>query len=61
MAFNLTAADYEEPEENSGSMSAFSQIGPPRNLSVQEHPRGGFLVRWEEPDYGQGIGLYIIR
>lgn len=51
------AADYSESEEHA---SAFSQIGPPRNVTVEELP-GGFLVQWEEPEYGQGLGLYIIR
>lgn len=61
---NLTlclALDYDEPEDLQGSMSAFSQIGPPRNLSVIEVP-GGFFVCWDAPDYGQDmLGLYIIR
>lgn len=53
--------DYEEPEEDSFSMSAFSQIGPPRNVSVVEVSEG-FLVRWDEPEYGRDmLGLFIIR
>lgn len=42
-------------------MSAFSQIGPPKNVSVDIRP-DGFLVSWDSPDYGQDmVGLYIIR
>lgn len=62
MLFLLSAQDYDELEEElHGSVSAFSQIGPPRNLSVDVRP-GGFLVRWESPEYGQDmLGIYIIR
>lgn len=57
----MIALDYEEPEDVQGSMSAFSQIGPPRNLSV-DLSTDGFLVHWDSPDYGQDmVGLYIIR
>lgn len=42
-------------------MSAFSQLGPPRNVSVDVRP-DGFLVQWESPDYGQDVlGLYVVR
>lgn len=56
--FFLLAEDYSEPEANS---QMYSQIGPPRNLTVEKTP-DGFLVQWEEPEYGMhGISFYIIR
>lgn len=45
------AIDYEEPEDLQSNMSAFSQIGPPRNVSLEIFPDGIF-VTWESPEYG---------
>lgn len=42
-------------------MSAFSQIGPPKNLKI-DHRTDAYLVSWEEPDYGNEIlDSYIVR
>lgn len=58
----LIAKDYEEPEDLQGHMSAFSQIGPPRNVTVDENENGDFLVSWIEPEYGHDIlAIYIVR
>jgi len=55
------AIDYQEPEEEIGSILPFSQIGPPRNVFVDPRP-DGFLVSWQAPDNGQDLlGLYIVR
>lgn len=55
------AFDDEEPTDLQGNTSAFSQIGPPRNVSV--NPKfDGFLVSWQAPEYGQDmLGLYVVR
>lgn len=53
--------DYEEPVDFQGHMSAFSQIGPPTNISV-DIQENGFLVSWEKPEYGHDIlSLYVVR
>jgi hypothetical protein len=58
--FAILADDYEEPEEQ-GSIAAFSQIGPPRNLSVDLR-NNGFLLQWTPPEYGNDLlGLYVVR
>lgn len=55
------AHDYEEPSELPDSILPFSQIGPPRNVSVNLKP-DGFFVSWDAPEYGQDqLGLYVIR
>jgi hypothetical protein len=42
-------------------VSAFSQIGPPRNVTVDART-DGFLVSWESPDYGSDmLSLYVVR
>lgn len=41
----------------------FSQIGPPRNVSVAEKPTGdGFVVSWDPPEYGlETLRVYLVR
>lgn len=57
----FSAEDYEEPSELPDSILPFSQIGPPRNVSVN-HTQDGFLVTWDAPEYGHDqLGLYKIR
>lgn len=47
--------------EDGHHVSAFSQIGPPLNLSVSIKP-DGFLVSWDSPEYGQDmLSLYVVR
>lgn len=59
---SFPALDYEEPEDFKGTVSAFSQIGPPRNVSVEHRPDGEFRATWEPPIYGEDmLSLYIIR
>ncbi|KAG5676191.1 hypothetical protein PVAND_006040 [Polypedilum vanderplanki] len=59
--YRTKAHDYEEPSELPDSIGAFSQIGPPRNVSVILEGNG-YFVTWEPPEYGQDqLGLYIIR
>lgn len=57
---SFAAVDFDE---TSGlpDVSAFSQIGPPKNVSVEARPEG-FVVSWESPDYGSDmLSLYIVR
>lgn len=57
--FPLSAKDFENLEDD--HVSALSQIGPPKNLSVSVKP-DGFFINWESPDYGQDmLDLYVVR
>lgn len=59
--FRTKAEDYEEPEDLPRDILPFSQIGPPRNVSV-DFCSEGFLVQWQPPDYGiDQLGLYVVR
>ena len=43
------------------SILPFSQIGPPRNVSVNLNT-DGYLVSWDAPEFGQDqFGVYVIR
>lgn len=41
----------------------FSQVGPPRNVTVQPKPDGdGYVVSWDEPEYGRdSLRVYVVR
>ncbi len=41
----------------------FSQIVPPRNVTVTEKPTGdGFVVSWDPPEYGiETLRVYLVR
>lgn len=42
-------------------MSAFTQIGPPKNLIINSKS-DGYLVSWQAPDYGNDVlNSYIVR
>lgn len=57
----LLAKEYELPEHLRDNILSFSQIGPPRNVSVDFH-RDGYFVSWEPPEYGNdALALYIVR
>ncbi|KAL7045228.1 hypothetical protein ACKWTF_002178 [Chironomus riparius] len=59
--YRTKAHDYEEPSELPKSTLQFSQIGPPRNVSVKLN-EDGYFVSWDAPEFGQDqFGLYIIR
>lgn len=58
---NFSAKEYQEPEELKDTILPFSQIGPPRNVTVELEDES-YLVSWEAPDYGYDIlSLYVIR
>lgn len=41
----------------------FSQVGPPRNVTVQPKPDGdAYVVSWDAPDYGlDTLRVYVVR
>lgn len=51
------------PSEYKDNVHHFSQIGPPRNVSVQAKPDGGeYVVSWDQPDYGlETLRVYVVR
>lgn len=53
----------ESPSEYSEPVQHFSQIGPPRNVSVVEKPSAdGWVVSWDAPDYGlETLRVYVVR
>lgn len=56
----IVAKEYYEIADGH-HVSAFSQIGPPLNLSVSIKP-DGFLVSWDSPEYGQDmLSIYVVR
>lgn len=44
-------------------MPQFSQVGPPRNVTVTAKPDGdGFVVAWDAPEYGRDtLRVYVVR
>lgn len=50
-----------DDEEINGSVSAFTQIGPPKNLLI-DSKSDAYLVSWQPPDYGSNVlNSYIVR
>uniref|UniRef100_U5ETE2 Putative neuronal cell adhesion molecule n=1 Tax=Corethrella appendiculata TaxID=1370023 RepID=U5ETE2_9DIPT len=53
--------EYKEPEQLRDPIIPFSQIGPPRNVTVQRKS-DNYVVEWEKPEYGiDTLRLYLIR
>lgn len=53
--------EFNEPESYHDPVIPFSQIGPPRNLTV-EYTSEGFQLIWEPPEYGKEVlRVYIVR
>lgn len=43
-------------------MQPFSQIGPPRNLTLEVTEDGDFRLTWERPEYGlETLRFYILK
>lgn len=58
------AKDFlETPSEFRDTVRQFSQIGPPRNVTVVEKSTGdGYVVGWDAPDYGlEVLRVYVVR
>lgn len=51
------------PDQLQEPIQQFSQIGPPRNLTVNQTSAGDeFVVSWQPPEYGvENLRLYVIR
>lgn len=51
------------PSEYKDTVHHFSQIGAPRNVTVQPKPNGdGYVVSWDQPDYGlDTLRVYVVR
>ncbi|CRL00837.1 CLUMA_CG014088, isoform A [Clunio marinus] len=56
-----STTDYVSTNTTTKNVSAFSQLGPPRNVSIETRP-DGFFVCWNSPDWGQqSLVVYVIR
>lgn len=53
----------DSPDRLQEPVQQFSQIGPPRNLTVNQTSAGDeFVVSWLPPEYGiENLRLYVIR
>lgn len=53
----------DAPEEIQEPIQHFAQIGPPRNVTVQQSDAGDeFVVSWYPPDYGlDTLRVYVVR
>lgn len=63
MKSNILAVQYQEPESFQDSqLAAFSQIGPPQNLTLFISEDNEYIFSWEQPDYGlDQLRFYIFQ
>lgn len=48
-------------EEHTQQLDQFAQVGPPRNLTIEEIAEG-YLIKWEAPAYGiESFRIYKLR
>lgn len=61
--FLISATSYHEPESfQDTQIAAFSQIGPPLNLSLYITEENEYILSWEQPDYGlDQLRYYILQ
>lgn len=54
---------YQEPMPvNDQQIMLFSQVGPPRNLSLYINDNGDYVLSWERPEYGlDSLRYYILQ
>ncbi|XP_055713087.1 protein borderless [Phlebotomus papatasi] len=54
--------DFKDAQQYRDPIQQFAQIGPPRNLSVDQTPDGNYLVTWDPPEYGKELlRIYLVR
>lgn len=60
--FYFEARDFKDAQQYRDPIQQFAQIGPPRNLSVDQTPDGNYLVTWDPPEYGKELlRIYLVR
>lgn len=53
--------EFSDPEQYNDPVMPFSQIGPPRNLTLYQNS-DGFAATWDPPEYGlDSLRVYIVR
>lgn len=60
--YSISAKEFKDPQELRDPIVPFSQIGPPRNVTVYLEEDGCYLVKWDTPEYGlDSLRYYIVR
>lgn len=62
--FSNEASYYftDSPDQLNEPVMHFTQVGPPRNMTVQQTDDGDeFVVSWEPPEYRENLRIYIVR
>ncbi|GAB0089249.1 Protein borderless [Sergentomyia squamirostris] len=54
--------EFRDAQQYRDPIQQFAQIGPPRNLTVDQTPDGNYLVAWDPPEYGREmLRIYLVR